>query len=478
MVCCLDKDCGYVDVSDLPATAEILAIDGRERSTDFAINALYVLGFLSCGDGGTEAGRLLGLLGLPNDTTMQSRSFGLIEERISPTIREVTDTVLLDNLTEEVKLTWAQLGDKDETDLDNWKKSITDNSRTYLKSKYPVIDASFDMGWQQRSSGKRYASPSGHAFFVGGLSRRPIAIQVKSKICNFCAAWHKKNPSDPLDDPEEALPVPFHDCTINHVGTSAAMESIAARDMLVDLYDRMHVSIGRICLDDDSSTRAILKWSNADYMNNNNTTVPPQVPKTVGKNKGELHDRPDNGKLPAHVPEPLFVADPNHRKKVLTKDLRTLAAKKSADRFGMSGMDVTRLGKNYGYMMRALKRLPNEDKFIENGQSVLEHHFDNHQYCGAWCPRKRLTEQQRDASARFYRCKKRDAKLYTNLQELFSRFITIERLREVAHSMDTQCNESMNTTPFLGSHQRTSAMVAPSLCKIGFPLLSESIRLV
>jgi hypothetical protein len=103
MVCCKDKDCGYVDVSALPATAEVGAkvnVDDRGR------NILYVIGgFLSCGDGPTESARILGLLGLPNDTTMKSRSFGLIEERISPIIQAVTADILLENLTEEVRLT-------------------------------------------------------------------------------------------------------------------------------------------------------------------------------------------------------------------------------------------------------------------------------------------------------------------------------------------------------------------------------------
>jgi hypothetical protein len=60
MVKCLDKECGYIDVSDLPpATANVGAKTktDRERSTDFAINVLYVLGFMSCGDGPTESGR-------------------------------------------------------------------------------------------------------------------------------------------------------------------------------------------------------------------------------------------------------------------------------------------------------------------------------------------------------------------------------------------------------------------------------------
>jgi hypothetical protein len=158
---------------------------------------------------------------------------------------------------------------------------------------------SYDMGWQQRSSGRRYASPSGHAFFVGGLSRKPIQLEVKSKICNFCSTWKKRNPGD-------LLPVPLHSCTMNHDGSSSSMEAAAALTMIVDLFETKHVSVARICIDDDASTPSMLKWSNADYMKNNNTTEPPLVPKTVGKNKGKLHPRPDNGKLPAHVPEPSF----------------------------------------------------------------------------------------------------------------------------------------------------------------------------
>jgi hypothetical protein len=73
----MNPDCGYIDNMNPPAAADINVSqrfhreDGKERMSDYAINLLYVLGFLSCGDGGTEAGRVLGLLGLPNDTTME-----------------------------------------------------------------------------------------------------------------------------------------------------------------------------------------------------------------------------------------------------------------------------------------------------------------------------------------------------------------------------------------------------------------------
>jgi len=54
------------------------------------------------GDGSTETAKTLGLLGLPNDTTMEGRSFHIIEEQIGPIIRALADEIMLENLTEEV----------------------------------------------------------------------------------------------------------------------------------------------------------------------------------------------------------------------------------------------------------------------------------------------------------------------------------------------------------------------------------------
>ena len=73
---------------DDPAKANIqvrnFPFDNRERNTDYAINIIYVLGLISVGDGCVEAARLCGLLSLPRDTSMEKRSFPIIEERIGP----------------------------------------------------------------------------------------------------------------------------------------------------------------------------------------------------------------------------------------------------------------------------------------------------------------------------------------------------------------------------------------------------------
>jgi hypothetical protein len=201
--------CGYIHNSHPPALADINTShlfhreDGRKRMSDLAMNLLYVIGFLSYGNGGTEAGGVLGLLGLLNDTTMERRSFTTIEERIAPSSKGLTKDILLENLMEEVRLIVQELND-----FDIWKQSL-DGSIVLDKSKYPRLCVSFEMAWQQRNSGNRYASQSGHALFVGGFTRKPIAVIIKIKLCYFCKAWKKKPINADFDPPE-------HTCYFNH----------------------------------------------------------------------------------------------------------------------------------------------------------------------------------------------------------------------------------------------------------------------
>jgi hypothetical protein len=408
----------------------------REVPTLQSANVNYILGFLWAGDGGTEAGRILGTMGLPNDTTMESRSFPMIEDRINTTLERVAAEILLDNLVEEVRQSMQAAGSV-ANGFDLWKGSVDGSGVVLDKSKYPSIRVSFDMGWQQCSSGNRYNSASGHAILVGTFTRKAVAMILKSKVCNYCLAWPKNK--------KNIGPVGPHQCRKNHDASSSAMELAACLEMVIGLYDNRNCIVSMICADDDASTRSMLRWSNQDHMINNNSTVVPQVGKTKGKNTGELHDRPDRGKLPGRIPEPMFGANPNHRRKVFTGVLMKLKDAKVAERHTMCRMDVTRLQKNFGYMARTLKNRP-KSEFVTAGLAVIDHHFDDHQYCGPWCPRKRLTPAQRLASKRYYRCKTKDAKLYAVLCAKVGRFISLERLKEIAHGMDTQVNESFNNT--------------------------------
>jgi hypothetical protein len=311
---CHNKDCAYTCDLARPITTTIHADDrhAHPKMTDYAINVLFVLGFISVGDGCTEAARLLGLLGLPNDTTMMQRSFGIIEERIGRFVRELCDEIIASNIDEEAKLSM------NECDYNVWKMWTSDeaNMGPVPVDRMPRVDASYDMAWQQKGSGHQYNSQSGHGSLFGRYSRKIIGLVIKSKLCNFCEAFKKSNPGV-----DEAM-IPEHHCWKNHNGSSGSMESSGAVDVLVEAFVKRKVVIQRLCCDDDSSIRADCQWSNADYLMNNGTDTLPKVAITKGKNKGKLQDRPDKGKLPAFVPEPEFVADPNHRRKGLTGSRR------------------------------------------------------------------------------------------------------------------------------------------------------------
>jgi hypothetical protein len=166
------------------------------------------------------------------------------------------------------------------------------------------------------------------------------------------------------------------------------MEAAACLDVVVNMFNNNKATIRKLCCDDDSSVQADCQWSNKDYMKNNGVdTVPIMVEKKVGINKGQLQPRPDKGKLPGNVPEPLFVADPNHRRKGLTGELIKLDTSRMEVKMTMTCMDSVRIGKNFGYMARTLQD-KEESEFADAATAVLEHHFDSHEYCGAWCRRK------------------------------------------------------------------------------------------
>lgn len=124
---CKNKSACTCAAPQAPAAAEHVLVDddsvSGKHNTDCAVNVQCVLSFISSGDGGTEAARLNGLIGLPSATHMQSRSFGEMEKQMAGSSEQLTEELILLNLHEEVLMA---LGD--ETDaasnkcVDLWKQ--------------------------------------------------------------------------------------------------------------------------------------------------------------------------------------------------------------------------------------------------------------------------------------------------------------------------------------------------------------------
>jgi len=189
--------------------------------------------------------------------------------------------------------------------------------------------------------------------------------------------------------------------------------------------------------------------------------------------------RTNKGRLPLFVVEPKFAGDPAHRKKTLKNDLYKLLAKPVKDRHDCAEGDVTRVSINFIYMVRQLHEYPQE-QWVNRAKAVLEHHFDNHEYCGRHCHRKDKTAEERAKSPKMYRCKEKNASLYEALNGIILRFITLDRLLEVGHGGDTNVNESLNNTishfaPKNRTYSGTVSLQSRILMAIGIHLVGYDV---
>jgi len=288
------------------------------------------------------------------------------------------------NLFEEVRLTNAN---DPSFNFDAWKESVL-NEEPYdhaISSK----SNSMDMGWQKRSSGRRYDSSSGHAFLVGIKTRKPVAMCLKSSFCSVCC-YHMKRHNLAQEE------VPEHECVANHQGSAGSMESAALIEMIESLYYGNQVSVSKVITDDDSKMKAQCKWSNKDFLAHHN--YPPGEKKwlIVGSKKVSqklVKVYRKDGLLQFPVPEPTFLADPAHRKKTFRNKLYLIKGQSVKKKHGIQDGDILRLTMYYAYFIHQLQGI-HEEKWMEAAKAIVDHHFNTHDRCGDWCKQKMETEEE------------------------------------------------------------------------------------
>ena len=104
------------------------------------------------------------------------------------------------------------------------------------------------MGWQKRSSGRRYDSSGGHAFIIGERSKGIIGMVLYSKACQKCDAAEKRR-----EEAEE------HECPKNFEGSSKSMEASAILKMVEDAFYNCFFIIDVIVSDNEITMRAVRK---------------------------------------------------------------------------------------------------------------------------------------------------------------------------------------------------------------------------
>jgi len=126
----------------------------------YDINLKLCLAFQLMGVGGEHARTITSFLDLP-EPHKWPRQFNVLENFLHKT-------------TEAVKCQSQDIAVEEEKLMTNVPDSSIE--QTLIEDCVPraQIEASYDMGWQVRSSGGKYGSPTGHGLMIGALSKKVL----------------------------------------------------------------------------------------------------------------------------------------------------------------------------------------------------------------------------------------------------------------------------------------------------------------
>ena len=341
-------------------------ISAREKQNfrleDFELNLRAVMASFYIGSGCEDVASVVSFLGLPGGKSL-SRSMSTKAEEINEQLLSVCKTVVAEGLKQEIAATIHEIL-KDKYTYNEITQYIHDFNEGNFKDLPEEIvilglAVSYDMGWQKRSTGRRYDSMSGHGFMIGCRTGLIIGLDVRGKKCAKCHQANKKN-----------LPVRDHKCPINYEGSSGAMESKVALSLTEQIFNNSngHLYVKHLVSDDDSTMRSLLT-----HQNENNK----------------------KGRLPEQIPAITFYADPSHRVKVMAKPVYGKVTD-TKDPTKCKKHDADRLKKYIGCYISKSKHLPLEE-FCLKARAPVEHLFNCHEWCdGSWCWAKELSDKAFD----------------------------------------------------------------------------------
>jgi hypothetical protein len=294
------------------------------------------------------------------------------------------------------------------------------------------ISVQGDCRWDQRKGGRAYNSDSGTHLLVGNESLKTVAVECISRRCSKC---------------ERKKVHPFYVCSKNYEGSSKGMEAEGALRNVRLLYEQKEVFIETFVMDDDSSTKSILRHS-WKVLVDSGILDKLDWPKTASGAK-----KKDNGQLPLLHPPINWLADKNHRVRTYARYFFVLAHKPRSQTC-CTPNDAERMKRNFAYFLH-MYRQESFQQFKKAAKAVLEHHFNNHEFCGEWCPANRWREDEKKLKILKYRCKVKHAKLYEQMSTIHNTYTDVWNLRDVYHEVHSNKCESLNgfIIKFLPKHK-------------------------
>ena len=186
--------------------------------------------------------------------------------------------------------------------------------------------------------------------FIGSETYKILEYDLKCVSCNICDTAKRMG-----------TPVKLHKCYKNFDGHAKAMEATSTATLVTRIFEKFDglAKVSTIVVDDDSSMRS--------------------------------HCSHEGG-LPHHVTQPIFLADPSHRCKVIGKPLFKLASMKKSD-CTLSSVDANRLKIYTACFFNMVRKQKRDISYVlDHVWCILHHYFDDHQFCTSdFCYKKRGT---------------------------------------------------------------------------------------
>ena len=329
------------------------------------------------------------------------------------------------------------------------KKAVLeqDYKRHYTHSEWGflvLMIVAVDMGWNKRASGRLYDSPSGVTHMLGVIFQKILLSTVMVRICFVCDSLRyataaveelvkktkhtfstcvimdceiceeMKQKKEKLD--EMILNHSTHTCKRNCGDTD---KGISAKGMeplgtceLVNEAPKYGMKIHGICMDDDQSTRAQLRFDDG--------------PESTGRMTRELEVTN-------------FFADPSHRKKTYNNGLYKM----------FSNPIAKRLGKYFSCWVSQMKKESKKEMHRLRKVPVL-HAQGNHSLCcetgNDWCLASRAKKEGKSYNKKpiFDVNNKKHKKRIIQHEEYHMKMVSEKKQAEMRHNFNTQTNESLN----------------------------------
>ena len=169
----------------------------------YNVNIEALMSTLYMGCGPRESSFLLSSLRIPNLQRFCDQYYANVDSATKP-IREVAKACIKKALAKEIKTAFfRQMKERYNNLSDNEINAVfvewTEGERNDIKVGLRVA---YDMGWQKKSSGRRYDSLSGHCFLFGLETKTIVGMKVFSKVCSVCDNKKRNDPPPPHECPK------------------------------------------------------------------------------------------------------------------------------------------------------------------------------------------------------------------------------------------------------------------------------------